>query len=90
MAASSAMLIVCLSFCDLLSICVMVCDRGLTAPAPSVLLPLTCEPFVLTKSLGFHFLLWGLVYSIYGCCLVCLYGCGCVFVGGATVYVGCV
>ncbi len=46
MAASFAMMIVCLSFCDLMSICVMVCVRGLTTPAPSVLLPLTCEPSV--------------------------------------------
>ena len=46
MAASSALLIVCLSFCDLMSMCVTLCVRGLSTPAPSVLLPLTCEPCV--------------------------------------------
>ena len=64
MAASSAKLIACLYVCDLMSICVMVCIRGFTIRAPSVLLPLTCEPFVYTKSLESHFLLWSLVYSI--------------------------
>ena len=44
MAASSALLILCLSFCDLISLCVTFCVSGLTTPAPSVLLPLTCEP----------------------------------------------
>ena len=44
MAASPTMLIVCLSFGDLMSICVTLCVRGSTTPAPSVLLPLTCEP----------------------------------------------
>jgi len=46
MAASSALLIVCLSFCDFMSMCVTLCVRGLTTPASSVLLPLTCEPSV--------------------------------------------
>jgi hypothetical protein len=64
MAASSAMLMVCLSFWDLTSMCVTCNVRGLTTPAPSVLLPLTCEPSMYTKFLGFHFLLWGLVFSI--------------------------
>jgi len=32
MAVSSAMLIVCLSFFDLMSMCVMVCVRGFTTP----------------------------------------------------------
>ncbi len=44
--------------------CVMVCVLGLTTLAPNVGLPLTCEPFVYTKSLEFYFLLWGLVCSI--------------------------
>jgi hypothetical protein len=57
MVASSTRLIVCLSVCDLMSICVMVCVRGFTTPAPNVLLPLTCEPSVYMKSLGSHFLL---------------------------------
>ncbi len=59
MAASSALLTVCLSFWDLISMCVACSVRGLTTPAPNVLLPLTCEPSVYTKSLGFHFLLCG-------------------------------
>ena len=57
MAASSARLIVCLSFWDLIAMCVTCPVRWLIAPAPNVLLPLTCEPSVYTKSLGFHFLL---------------------------------
>ena len=44
MAVSSALLIACISFCDLMSICVMVCVRGMTNPALCALLPLTCEP----------------------------------------------
>jgi hypothetical protein len=64
MAASSALLILCLSFWDLISMCATCYVRGLATPAPNVLLPLTCEPSVYKKSLGFHFLLCGLVFSI--------------------------
>ena len=64
MAASSARLIVCLYFWDLIAICVTCPVRKLTTPAPNVLLPLTCEPSVYTKSLGFHFLLCGRVFQI--------------------------
>ena len=64
MAASSALLIMCLSFWDLIYMCVTCYVRGLTTPTPSVLLPSTCEPYVYTKSLGFHILLRGLVFSI--------------------------
>ncbi len=46
MAASSARFIVCLSRCDLISICVMVCVFGLTMDAPKVGLPVTREPSV--------------------------------------------
>ncbi len=46
MAASSAMLIVCLSGCDLMSMCVMEFVLGFTTPAPSVGFPLTSEPSV--------------------------------------------
>ena len=46
MAANSALLIVCLSGCDLMSMCVMEFVLGLTTPAPSVGFPLTCEPSV--------------------------------------------
>ena len=65
MAASSARLIVCLSyFWDVIAICVTCPVRELTTPTPNVLLPLTCEPSVYTKSLGFHFLLCGWVCKI--------------------------
>jgi hypothetical protein len=46
MAASSALLIMCRSGCDLMSICVMEFVLGFTTPAPSVGFPLTCEPSV--------------------------------------------
>ncbi len=72
MAASSALLIVYLSFWDLITMCVTCSVRGLTTPAPSVLLPLTCEPSVYTKSLGFHFLLWSLVFKIVVVSCVCI------------------
>ena len=52
MAASSALLIVRLSFWDLISMCMMCSFRGMTTPAPNVLLPFTCEPSVYTKSLS--------------------------------------
>jgi hypothetical protein len=64
MAASSAPFIVCRSGFDLMSMCVMVSVFGLVPLAPSVGLPFTCGPSVYTKTLGFYFLLWGLVYSI--------------------------
>ena len=72
MAVSSALLIVCLSFWDLISMCVTFSFRGLTTPAPCALLPFTCEPSVYTQSLGFHFLLWGLVCKIVGVWCVCI------------------
>ena len=46
MAAISALLIVCFSGCVLMSMCVMEFVFGFTTPAPSVGLPLTCEPSV--------------------------------------------
>ena len=46
MADSSALLIVCRSGCDLMSICVMEFDLGFTTPAPNVGFLLTCEPSV--------------------------------------------
>ena len=46
MAACSALLIVCLSGCDLTSMCVMVFVLGFTTPAPSVEFLLTSEPSV--------------------------------------------
>ena len=64
MAASSAMLIVCLSGCDLMSMCVMVFVLGFPTPAPSVGFPFTCEPSVYMKSRGFHLRLCGVVWSI--------------------------
>ena len=42
-AASSALFIVCLSGCNLMSMCVMEFVFGFTTPAPSVGLPLACE-----------------------------------------------
>ena len=64
MAASSALLIMCRSGCDLMSICVMVFVLGFTTPAPSVKFPLTCEPPVHMKSSRFHLRLWCVVWSI--------------------------
>ncbi len=72
MATSSALLIVCLSFGEMIAICVTCPVRGLTTPSPSVLLPLTCEPSVYTKSLGFLFLLWGWVFKIVVVWCVCI------------------
>ena len=46
MAASSAMLVVCRSGCDLMSMCVTEFVLGITTPAHTVGLPLTCEPSV--------------------------------------------
>jgi hypothetical protein len=46
MAANSALFIVCLSGCDLMSMCVMEFVLGFTTPAPSIGFPLTCEPSV--------------------------------------------
>ncbi len=54
MAASSARLIVCLSGCDLVSMCVVVCVRGFTIAAPNVGLPVFCDPSVYMKALGSH------------------------------------
>ena len=45
-AASSALLVVCLSGCELMSMCVMEFVLGFITPAPSVGFPLTCEPSV--------------------------------------------
>ncbi len=50
MAASSALLIVCLSGCDL----VVVCVCGLTMDAPNVGFPVLWEPSVYMKLFGFH------------------------------------
>ena len=63
MAASSALLIMCRSDCDLMSMCVVVFVLGFTTPAPSVGLPLTCEPSVNMKSRGFHVPLYCVVWS---------------------------
>ncbi len=55
MAARLALSIAYLYGCDLISMCVMVFVRWLKFPAPSVGLPLICEPSVYTKFGGFHF-----------------------------------
>ncbi len=54
MAASSALLIVCLSGCDLISMCVVVCVCGLTIDAPSLGFPVFWDPSVYIKLSGFH------------------------------------
>ncbi len=64
MAASFALLIVCRSGCDLMSMCVMVFVLGFTTPVPSVGFPLTCEPSVYMKSRGYHLRLCCVVWSI--------------------------
>ncbi len=46
MAASSALLIVCLSGCDFIYMCVVVLCLGSTTDAPSLGLPLICDPSV--------------------------------------------
>ena len=46
MVANSALLIMCLSGCDLMSMCVMEFVLGFTTPAPSVGFPLTCDSSV--------------------------------------------
>ncbi len=46
MAASSARFIVCLSGCDFISICVVVCVLGFTMDSPKVGLPVAREPSV--------------------------------------------
>jgi len=46
MAASFALVIVCRSGCDLVSICVVEFVLGFTTPALNVGFPLTCEPSV--------------------------------------------
>jgi len=74
-AATSALLILCRSSCDLMSMCVVLSVFGLVTPAPSVGYPFFCEPSVYTKSLGFHFMLWGLV------CRNVVVVCGCTGVG---------
>ena len=64
MAASSALLIVCRSGCDLMSMCVMMFLLEFNIPAPIVGFPLTCEPSVYMKSSGFHLRLCCVVWSI--------------------------
>ena len=54
MAASSAMLMMCLSGCDLISMCVVVCVCGLTIDAPSLGFPFFGDPSVYIKLSGFH------------------------------------
>jgi hypothetical protein len=71
MAASSALLIACRSDCYLISTCAVVLVYGLTTSAPSIGLPLICEPSVYTKSRGLHFRLWGFVCCIF--IIVCVF-----------------
>ena len=52
--SSSAMLIVCLFGCDLISMWVVICVCGLTMDAPGVGFPGFGEPSVYMKLIGFH------------------------------------
>ena len=61
MAASSAMLIVGLSVCDLISAFVVIWVCGLTTDAPRMGLPTFYEPSVYMKSYGFHAAWKGLI-----------------------------
>jgi hypothetical protein len=54
MDANSDLLIVCLSGCDLISICVVFWVLGFTTDAPRVGFPAFCDPSVYIKSCGFH------------------------------------
>ncbi len=54
MAANSALFIACLSGCDLISMWVVVCDRGLIMDAPIVGFPVFGDPSVYIKLSGFH------------------------------------
>ena len=54
MAPSSARFMACLLGCDFISMCVVVRVLGLTMDAPSVGLPVTSDPSVYMKSIGFH------------------------------------
>ena len=59
MSASCARLIVCLSGWDFISIYVVVCVLGFTMDAPSVGLPVTMDPSMYMKSVGFHAACYG-------------------------------
>ena len=61
MAANSALLIVSLSGCDLISVCVVFWVAGLTTDAPKVGFPDFCDPSVHIKSCGFHAAWKGLI-----------------------------
>ena len=54
MAANSALLIACLSGCDLISIWLVVCVCALTMDAPNVGLPVSGDLSVYMKLYGFH------------------------------------
>ena len=58
LAANSAMLIVCLSGCDLISMCVVVCVSGLTMDAPNVGFPDFWDPSMYMKLSGSHAAEW--------------------------------
>ena len=67
MAASSAMVIACLSGCDLISIWVVVWVCGLTIDSPSARLCDFCDPFVCMKPYGFYVAWKGRIESLLGC-----------------------
>jgi len=75
MAANSALLIVCLSGCVLISIWVVVCLCGFTMDDPNAGFPDFCHPFVYMKPSGFHYAWNGLIEIFWGWCLgLCMYG----------------
>jgi hypothetical protein len=69
MAANSALLIVCLSSCDLLSMWVLACVFGLTMDAPNVGFPVLGDPSVYMKLSGFHAARNGRSGRCGGCCV---------------------
>ena len=69
MAANSAMLIVGLSGCDLISMCVVVCVCELTIDAPSLGFPVFWDPSVYMKLSGFHAARNGLSGGCWGLCV---------------------
>ncbi len=69
MAVSSALLIVCLSGCDLISIFVVVCVCGLTIDAPSLGFPVFWDPSVYMKLPRFQVARNGLSGRRWGRCV---------------------
>jgi hypothetical protein len=69
MAVSSTLLIVCLSGCDLILMCVVVCVCGLTIDAPGLGFPVFWDPSVYMKLFGFQVARKGLSGRRWGRCV---------------------